>query len=68
MDQSDEEEIDDMGPDDIEPEWEAPLVGRDDVGFGGKDPLGGKYTWERNGTLDLDPVVPYRLLEVTETI
>ena len=41
-----------MGPDDIEPEWEAPLVGRDDVGFGGKDPLGGKYTWERNGALD----------------
>ena len=26
MDRS-EEEIDDMGPDDIEPEWEAPLVG-----------------------------------------
>ncbi|CAE7227603.1 FKBP65 [Symbiodinium sp. KB8] len=42
------EEIDDMGPDDVEPEWEAPLVGRDDVGEGGKGP-NGKYTWERNG-------------------
>jgi len=67
MDRS-EEEIDDMGPDDIEPEWEAPLVGRDDVGFGGKDPLAGKYTWERNGALDpLDPA-PDLPLEVTETI
>lgn len=43
------EEIDDMGPDDVEPEWEAPLVGRDDVGFGGKDPLSGAYSWERKG-------------------
>ena len=42
------EEIDDMGPDDVEPEWDAPLVGRDDVGEGGKGP-NGKYTWERNG-------------------
>ncbi|CAJ1348510.1 unnamed protein product [Effrenium voratum] len=42
------EEIDDMGPDDVEPEWEAPLVGRDDVGEGGKDPFG-KYSWQRNG-------------------
>jgi len=42
------EELDDMGPDDIEPEWEAPLVGRDDVGEGGKDPAG-QYSWERNG-------------------
>lgn len=67
MDRS-EEEIDDMGPDDIEPEWDAPLVGRDDVGFGGKDPLAGKYTWERNGALDpLDPA-PDLPLEVTETI
>ena len=42
------EEIDDMGPDDVEPEWEAPLVGRDDLGYGGKDPSG-SYVWERNG-------------------
>ena len=42
--------------------------GRDDVGFGGKDPLAGKYTWERNGALDpLDPA-PDLPLEVTETI
>lgn len=33
-----------MGPDDVEPEWEAPLVGRNDVGEGGKDPFG-QYSW-----------------------
>eukprot|EP00931_Biecheleriopsis_adriatica_P068152 TRINITY_DN42170_c0_g1_i1.p1 TRINITY_DN42170_c0_g1~~TRINITY_DN42170_c0_g1_i1.p1 ORF type:complete len:367 (+),score=58.22 TRINITY_DN42170_c0_g1_i1:34-1134(+) len=42
------EELDDMGPDDIEPEWEAPLVGRDDVGPGGRE-ANGLYSWERNG-------------------
>lgn len=57
------EEIDDMGPDDIEPEWEAPLVGRDDVGFGGKDPLAGKYTWERNG---LEVLVKAQLPDATQ--
>ncbi|CAE7662785.1 FKBP65 [Symbiodinium sp. CCMP2592] len=55
------EEIDDMGPDDVEPEWEAPLVGRDDVGEGGKGP-NGKYTWERNG---LEVVVKAQLPDDT---
>ena len=52
-----------MGPDDIEPEWEAPLVGRDDVGEGGKDPLG-KYTWETRAEFRLEN----RFLFKTESI
>lgn len=42
------EELDDMGPDDVEPEWEAPPVGRDDQGFGGRHSEG-LYSWERHG-------------------
>ncbi|CAK9025757.1 Peptidyl-prolyl cis-trans isomerase FKBP65 (PPIase FKBP65) (70 kDa peptidyl-prolyl isomerase) (FK506-binding protein 65) (AtFKBP65) (Immunophilin FKBP65) (Peptidyl-prolyl isomerase ROF2) (Protein ROTAMASE FKBP 2) (Rotamase) [Durusdinium trenchii] len=55
------EEIDDMGPDDVEPEWEAPLVGRNDVGEGGKDPFG-QYSWVRNG---LEVIVKLQLPDDT---